>query len=310
MEDTELDTQVVLLAGSTGMLGGRIAHHLLDQPNAEVRLLVRSGGPTDPAKKEVLRDFEERGAVVVHGDVSDPESLQAPTAGVDIVVSALQGGPDVIIDGQVALARAAKRNGARRIVPSDFAADLFAAPPGQHPFFDWRRAADGAIAEMGLEHVHLLNGAFLDGLAPSLFDHEARTVSYWGTGDELIEATTVDDTARFTAHVALDRSVPSGKFGVIGARVSVSLLADIVEQATGYRYARNSLGTAEDLRSRIAEAQRRDLGLETWIGDVYWLFMVTGVTAVRNAQNNRYPQIVPEPVDDVVRRTMPDNNEK
>jgi uncharacterized protein YbjT (DUF2867 family) len=304
------DTQTVLLAGSTGMLGGRIAHHLLDRPATAVRLLVRSGGPTDPAKKEALRSLEERGAVVVDGDVTEPASLDAATEGVDVVVSALQGGPDTIVDGQVALARAAQRNGARRILPSDFAADLFAAPPGQHPFFDWRRAADEAIAETGLEHVHVLNGAFLDGFAASLVDHAARTVTFWGTGDELIEATTVDDTARYTARVALDRSVPSGKFGVVGTRISAALVADAAERLTGHRYTRTSLGTVDELRTRISDARAREDGLETWIGDVYWLFMVTGVTAVRDPQNGRYPDITPEPFDDVLRQTLLGTDEK
>lgn len=311
MGDTESpDTQVVLLAGSTGMLGGRIAHHLLDRPGTALRLLVRSGGAADPAKKEALRRFEERGAVVVDGDVTDPASLDAATEGVDIVVSALQGGPDIITDGQVALARAAQRNGARRIVPSDFALDVFTAPPGQHPFFDWRRAADEAIADTGLEHIHVLNGAFLDGFAASLFDHEARTVTYWGTGDELIEATTVDDTARYTARAALDRDVPSGKFGVVGRQISASLITGIAERITGHRYPRNSLGTADELRARIADARARGADLETWIGDVYWLFMITGVTAVRDPQNDRYPDVTPEPLDDVVHRILPTIDEK
>lgn len=304
------DTQTVLLAGSTGMLGGRIAHHLLDRPDTAVRLLVRSGGPTDPAKKEALRGLEERGAVVVDGDVTEPASLDAATEGVDVVVSALQGGPDTIVDGQVALARAAQRNGARRILPSDFAADLFAAPPGQHPFFDWRRTADEAIAELGIEHVHVLNGAFLDGFAASLVDHEARTVTFWGTGDELIEATTVDDTARYTARAALDRGLPSGKFGVVGERISAARVADSVERLTGHRYTRTSLGTADELRTRIADARASGAGLETWIGDVYWLFMVTGVTAVQDPQNGRYPDITPEPLDDVVAQTLTGTDEK
>ena len=292
------------------MVGGRIAHHLLEQPATALRLLVRPGGPADPAKKEALRGFEERGAVVVDGDVADPGSLDAVTEGVDVVVSALQGGPDVITEGQVALARAARRSGARRMVPSDFALDVFASPPGEHPFFDWRREADEAIAGTGLEHVHVLNGAFLDGLAGSLFDHDARTVTFWGTGDELIEATTVDDTARYTARAALDRDVPSGRFGVVGARVSVSMITDAVEQVTGHRYTRTSQGTADELRARISEARGRGEGLMSWIADVYWLFMITGVTAVRDPQNHRYPEITPEPLGDIVRRIVPGAGEK
>jgi hypothetical protein len=38
--------------------------------------------------------------------------------------------------------------------------------------------------------------------------------------------------------------------------------------------------------------------------------MITGVTAVRDPQNGRYPDITPETLDDVVRSTLPDTDEK
>ena len=43
-------TTTVLFAGSTGMLGNRIADHLLDQPRVEVRLLLRGAPPAGSAK--------------------------------------------------------------------------------------------------------------------------------------------------------------------------------------------------------------------------------------------------------------------
>ena len=52
------DRHTVLLAGSTGMLGGRIAHHLLTQPGVTVRLLIRDNAVADAAKKEIVRDLE------------------------------------------------------------------------------------------------------------------------------------------------------------------------------------------------------------------------------------------------------------
>ena len=87
-------------------------------------------------------------------------------------------------------------------------------------------------------------------------------------------------------------------------------MADAAERLTGRRYTRTSLGTADELHDRIADARTRGEDLPTWIGDVYWLFMITGVTAVRDPQNARYPDITPEPLDAVVRATLPGSDEK
>jgi hypothetical protein len=48
------------------------------------------------------------------------------------------------------------------------------------------------------------------------FDDEADVASFWGTGEERFDATTVDDIARYAARVVLDPSIPSGKFAVAG----------------------------------------------------------------------------------------------
>jgi hypothetical protein len=103
------------------------------------------------------------------------------------------------VDGQIALARAAAKSGVRRILPSDFALDFFKSPPGEHLPFDLRREADEEIASLGMEHVHVLSGALLDGLATGAgiveFDDGAAVASFWGTGEERFDATAVDDTA-------------------------------------------------------------------------------------------------------------------
>lgn len=301
--DESGDRQTVLVAGSTGTLGGRIAHHLLQDPNMRVRLLVRAGAFDDPAKKESLRSLEGMGAGITVGELADRESLLRATEGADIVVSAVQGGRNVIVDGQLALARAAYEQGVWRIVPSDFALDLFAASPGEHPAFDLRREADEGIAELGIGHVHVLNGAFLDGMVHMGFDHAARTVSYWGTGDEVFEATTVEDTARFTARAAADRDLRSGPLAIVGDRVSANGMTDTVERVTGAHYTRRSNGSVEDLRARLEDARARgDIGAQT--GAAYLLYMATGQTRVTDPQNDRYPDIDADTFDDVARRAL------
>lgn len=301
--DSSADGHSVLVAGATGKLGSRIAHHLLQEPGVRLRVLVREGAVADPAKKESLRTLEAQGASVAIGDVTDTDSLKRATEGVDIVVSAVQGGDDIIIDGQVALARAAHEQGAWRIIPSDFALDLFAATPGEHPAFDRRRLADQAIAELGIEHVHVLSGAFLDGMVHMGFDHAARTVSYWGTGEEVFEATTVEDTTRYTARAAIDRDLISGPFPIIGDRISANRRIDVVERVTGQHYTRRSNGGIGDLRAMLDAARRRgDLNAQT--GAAYLLYMTDGQTRVSDPQNFRYPDIIAHTFEDVARRVL------
>ena len=274
-------TQTILLVGATGMFGSRIAHHLLEQPDARTRLLVRDL----TSKKEVLDPLAARGAELIAGDLADPASLDRATQGVDVIVSAVQGGPDVIIDGQVALAKAGKRNGVRRILPSDYALDLFKATPGEHMMFDLRAKADAQIAEIGLEQINVLQGGFMDMLLPGhgAIDLDAGTVSFFGDGNRPIEVTSVEDTARMVARVALDRTVPAGKFAFAGDRLSFREAGEIVAKQTGRAIKPVSLGSEADLRAAMAAA---DPYKQVMLA--YLLYMTNGQTALTGLQNDRY----------------------
>jgi len=284
-------TTTVLLAGATGMLGNRIAPHLLDQSDVEVRLLLRSAAPAEAGKAEAVSALVARGASVVTGDVTEPASLDAATAGVDVVVSALQGGPEIILDGQVALARAAAGNGVRRFLPSDFAIDLFAAPQGA-PQFDMRRRADRAIDALPMQVVHVLNGGFMDLMldpgTPGLIDLDKGTAMLWGTGDEPFDLTTVDDTARFTARVATDPADLSGVRYLSGDRTTFNTIIGETERITGTTLTRNVLGSADDLRRITAGADDPWSVVPQW----YFLSMLTVAPFPIN-ENDRYPDAHP-----------------
>ena len=291
-----MKSNTVLLAGATGMLGARIAHHLLEDEGIALRLLVRPAALGDPEKRSGLDPLVGRGAEIFEGDVTDPASLVRATVGVDVVVSALQGGREVVVDGQIVLAQAAANSGVRRILPSDFALDLFKSTPGELFPFDLRREADEGISSLGMERVHVLNGAFLDALATGAgtieFDDAAGVASFWGTGEELFEATTVDDTARYTARVAVDASVPTGKFAVAGQRLSYGDIVSAIERGTGRRYERRSRGTTDDLRAWISSQRETGQMMAAMYG-AYQLYMLTGQTALEDLQNDRYPDINP-----------------
>jgi uncharacterized protein YbjT (DUF2867 family) len=278
--------QTVLVVGATGMLGARIAHHLLQDQASSVRVLVRRS--TDGNKRSAVDALLRAGAEVVEGDLAIPASLERATQGVDVVVSAVQGGPDIIVDGQLALAEAAKRNGVRRILPSDFGLDLFKATPGEHAAFNWRASVDEKISSLGLEHIHMLQGGFMDLFGPGspLVNYEKRTVHFWGDGKRPIEVTSVEDTARMTARVALDRSVPSGKFAFAGDRISFQEVADEAERLTGHSFTRHSLGSENELRAAMAKAEPGET-----IMLAYQLYMLNGQTSLEDIKNDHYPDL-------------------
>lgn len=59
------------------MLGGRIAHHLLEQPDSKLRMLVRDIGNNE--KTAALHALVEQGAELIEGDLSNPASLDRAT---------------------------------------------------------------------------------------------------------------------------------------------------------------------------------------------------------------------------------------
>jgi uncharacterized protein YbjT (DUF2867 family) len=281
--------QNILLVGGTGVLGRRIAYHLLNQPGARLRLMVRriTGFTADGSMATLL----DRGATLVEGDLRDTASLDRATRAIDVIVSAVNGGADVIVDGQVALAEAGSKNGVRRILPSDFALDFFKTTRGEVAAFDRRSKAADAIGKTGIEHIHMLQGVFMDAFGPGskMLDHENAVASFWGDGSGAFEVTSLDDAARVTARVALDEALCSGKFAFAGDLVSVQQAADLVEAHAGRAYERRSLGTEAGLRAELARARQSDLPTADALGGQ--LCVLTGQGALDDLQNRRYPDI-------------------
>jgi uncharacterized protein YbjT (DUF2867 family) len=285
-----------LVAGATGMLGSRIAHFLVAQPDVTVRLLARTGWDSDPAKRERIEPLLQAGAAVAVGAVSEPASLGEATKGVDVVISALQGQRDIIVVGQIALAAAAVRSGVRRFIPSDFAIDLFKAPAGA-PQFEARKDADREIEAMDLQVVHVLSGAFMDGMfgpdSPGPVDLDEGTVTYWGTGYEPFDLITVDGTARFTARLAVDPDVQPGVHTISAGPTTYKNITRTIERATGKTLTPKILGGEQQLRDVIAAKADPWDAVYEW----YALGMLKAPTFA-STENSRYEDAQPTLVED------------
>lgn len=198
-------SNTVFLAGATGDLGFRILKNLHAQ-GAKVNCLIRPG--TSEAVRARLRDCA---AELREADYSDDKSLAKACEGADVVVSAVAGLRPVMIDFQSRLLSAAVAAGVPRFIPSDFSIDFGKIPAGDNRNLSIRqefgRFLDG---HSKIRATSVLNGAFMDmltGTAPFIL-FPLKRILCWGDPDQLLDFTTIDNTAAFTAYAALDNDAP------------------------------------------------------------------------------------------------------
>ncbi|GHE81708.1 hypothetical protein GCM10017786_10310 [Amycolatopsis deserti] len=295
------ETPKIFVAGATGLLGGQIVRALLDQ-GAPVRALVRPGTSEDKKRALTTGDVE-----LVEGDLTDPAERLAEAVGdATTVISAVQGGPEVIVDGQANLLRAAEKAGARRFIPSDFAVDLTKLDDGDNFMIDWRRQAAAARTGTSLDVVSVLNGAFYEVMTGfmELVDWEQGTVSHWGDPDQPLDLTSVADTAAYTAAVALDPAA-TGTLRFAGEVLSMRQFHEAVQRGSGRTLRLQHLGSADELRAEIARRAAATDNPFEYVALQYQWCMVSGKAKFDNLDNARYPQVKPQSLTDFVRATAP-----
>ncbi|AQZ68560.1 Isoflavone reductase homolog P3 [[Actinomadura] parvosata subsp. kistnae] len=294
----------IFVAGATGLLGGQIVKALLDR-GAPVRALVRPGA--DEEKKRSLTALGSDRLELVEGDITDPAERLAEAVGdATTVISAVQGGPDVIVDGQANLLRAAEKAGARRFIPSDFAFDLTKLDDGDNFMIDWRRQAAAARAGSPLDVISVLNGAFYEVMTGfmGLIDWEQGTLSHWGDPDQPLDLTSVADTAAYTAAVALDPAA-TGTLRFAGEVMSMRQFHDAVQRGSGRTLELRHLGTSDDLRAEIARQAAVAQNPFDYVALQYQWCMVSGKAKFDRLDNERYPDVTPVSMTDFVRATSP-----
>jgi len=300
-----MSNQLVVVVGGAGKLGRLVVNALLAQPGVTVRALVR-----DPKKPEVAEMAGPRVELAAFDAVSATEAERAAAVkGAYAVVSTVQGGPEVIVDAQLALLRAAKAAGARRFLPSDYSFDLFLVPEGVNINTDWRRTlAVKAQAEESdhFEVVHLLQGIFTDQYVLGflgMFDGQQGVARYWGDGETPIDWTTWEDTARFIAAAATDaRKVPS-KLMVSGDRKTLREVAQAWEAARGRKMTLERLGSLDELAALTARTLHDEpQNMYAWLPLMYARCVFGGQGLLRDKHNARYPDIQAETVAQAIAR--------
>ncbi len=278
---------VIVVAGATGNLGGKIISALLKR-GAEVRALVR---PSSDATK--IAELKAQGVQIIETEMTDAHELKPALAGAVAVVSALQGLREVIVEAQTVLLDAAVAAGVARFIPSDFASDFTKLKVGDNRNFDLRKDFMEIIDKAHIQATSILNGAFAYLLTfdMPLLNFETKQVGYWEDADWRIDFTTVDDTAEFTAAAALDPAAPR-LLRIASFQHSPTELAKAAEQASGHPFELVRLGSRADLAAhneseRAAHPEGEAQLYASWQQSQY----IYSMFSVQNdpLDNDRYP---------------------
>ena len=192
---------MILVAGSTGLLGNEICRQLATQQKP-VRALVRK--TSAPEKMNALKQI---GCSLAEGDFKDKTSLINACRGCDTVISTVsstlsrQEGDNIQTvdhDGNLNLIAAAKETGVKHFIFISFRHQY--AP--ENPLTEAKRTAEHAIISSGMNYTILQASIFMEvWLSPALgFNYPDHTAQIPGDGNQPISFVSYKDVASFAAH--------------------------------------------------------------------------------------------------------------
>jgi uncharacterized protein YbjT (DUF2867 family) len=214
---------LILVTGGTGFVGPKVVHALRAR-ELPVRALARR-----PEREETLRAW---GVDVVHGDMTDAESLRRAAEGAETVVHLVairQGKPKqferIMIEGTRNLLAAARKAGARRFIlmsalgTTEQTKDLV-------PYWHAKWTEEQDVNASGLDHV-IFRPSFIfgsdGGILPTFAKLARRTpvTPITGSGKQRIQPIWVDDVAEFFAK-AVDLEAATNRTWELGGPEVVS----------------------------------------------------------------------------------------
>ncbi|KAI1123421.1 NAD(P)-binding protein [Nemania abortiva] len=277
---------LVLVAGATGNIGQKLITNLLRRGH-QVRALARSPEKLSAATTAQLESF------VMSAAYYDVPALDAACAGVDAVICAYNGTPELQVEGQLFLLRAADRAGVRVFVAATWNADWRGQGLGDHESYDgyhcFRRLAE--LASATLRPHYIFSGILAEVLfsapgrvsfSPSnhgVWDPEAKRVEIWGDSAYKWQWTSEADAAEFAVAIAeRDDATDGGFWTVCSGYDSLEDIARVYGQVRGTPVEVKKVGSVQELREKAlaGRAQSHPSAMWDYIGYFYVLFIIDG----------------------------------
>jgi len=282
--------KIIVVAGATGNLGGKIVKALLNQ-DVEVRAIVRF--KTDIVK---IKDLERKGVKVFQVDTSNQSEISKHCIGAHCLVSALAGLRETVIDTQKIFLDAAIQAKVQRFIPSDYSSDFTNLKKGQNRNLDLRRQFHSYLEKTPIKATTIFNGPFMDLLTTDmpLILFKQKRILCWGNANQILEFTTTENIAEYTAFVAVDDNTPR-YLRIAGDKHSCNDFVKLLSELTTKRYKifrPGGIGLLNFLIkvTRFFSPSENEL-YPAWQGMQYMRDLMEGRIIFQKYDNDRYPNI-------------------
>jgi len=280
----------VLVIGATGNLGGKIIEALLDK-GANVKAIVRN-----ETNKSKIIGLEKKGVKVFRADMNNKSEISKYCIGSDCVVSALAGLNETIVETQKVILDAAVEANVNKFIPSDYSIDFTNLVEGQNRNLDLRRTFHQYLDKAPIKATTIFNGAFMDLLTTDmpLILFKQKRILCWGQPNQILEFTTIQNTAEFTAEAAMDDDAPR-YLRIAGDRMSCSDFVNLLTELTGDKYklfrpGGINLFNAIIKMTRFFAPSKNEL-YPAWQGMQYMRDMMEGRIVFQKYYNERYSNL-------------------
>jgi len=282
--------KIIVVAGATGNLGGKIIKALLAL-DVEVRAIVRL--ETDIKK---VKDLEQTGVQVFQVDTSNKSEISKHCIGAHCLVSALAGLKETVIETQKIFLDAAVEANVQKFIPSDYSSDFTNLKEGQNRNLDFRRKFHEYLDKSPIKATTIFNGPFMDLLTTDmpLILFKQKWILCWGNANQILEFTTTNNVAEFTAAAAIDDNTPR-YLRIAGDKLSCNDFVKLLTELTRKQYKIFRPGGINLLNflikmTRFFSPSEKEL-YPAWQGMQYMRDIMEGRIIFQKYDNDRYSSI-------------------
>jgi uncharacterized protein YbjT (DUF2867 family) len=267
---------MILVAGATGSLGGRITRGLLAQ-GKPVRILARHNPISEELARQgranTVQSLVALGAQAVYGDLKDPASLAVAVADVDTVITTATATqrwgadtvPAVDLQGTLNLIEAATAAGVKHFIYTSFSGATLDHPV---PLFRAKAACEAALVASNMEFTILGPAWFMEiwiGMLVGVPLMTGQPISLIGKGDRKHNFIAEADVAAFAIAAVDNPRAANRRIGIGGpGSYTWTEIVDTVRRVAGAPLAVNYLPLGSKVPLLPSEVSALLNGMETF----------------------------------------------